>query len=226
MMENAGIPVTYDLNNRNTDMWSSSGSFIWVFLIFAMMMWGGNGMWGGNHSGLNQVTNDFLYTNLNSRLGDGITQLTQQNFEAQKDGWQQSQAVQMALAQNGFITQNNTKDLQMQLAQNAFQSQQCCCETQKAIAAVQAENYKNTCEITTAIHAEGEATRALITQNVMQDLRDKLADRDRDLQTANLHLSQQAQNATLIGALRPTPIPAYVTNSPYQSVSACSGCNN
>lgn len=28
MMENAGIPVTYDLNNRNTDMWSSSGSFI------------------------------------------------------------------------------------------------------------------------------------------------------------------------------------------------------
>lgn len=226
MMENAGIPVTYDLNNRNTDMWSSSGSFIWVFLIFAMMMWGGNGMWGGNHSGLNQVTNDFLYTNLNSRLGDGITQLAQQNFEAQKDGWQQSQAVQMALAQNGFITQNNTKDLQMQLAQNAFQSQQCCCETQKAIAAVQAENYKNTCEITTAIHAEGEATRALITQNVMQDLRDKLADRDRELQTANLHLSQQAQNATLIGALRPTPIPAYVTNSPYQSVSACSGCNN
>lgn len=50
--------------------------------------------------------------------------------------------------------------------------------------------------------------------------RDKLADRDRDLQTANFHLSQQAQNATLIGTLRPYPQPAYLTNSPYQSIAA------
>ena len=46
---------------------------------------------------------------------------------------------------------------------------------------MKAEAYKNTCEITTAIHDEAEATRALITANTMQDLRDKLADRDRQL---------------------------------------------
>ena len=42
----------------------------------------------------------------------------------------------------------------------------------------------------------------------------------RNLQTANFQLSQQAQNAALIGTLRPYPQPAYLTNSPYQSIAA------
>ena len=69
-------------------------------------------------------------------------------------------------------------------------------------------------------------TRALINQNTTQALRYKLADTDRDLQTARFQLSQQAQNATLIGALRPCPIPAYLVCSPYSSVSTNTGCNN
>lgn len=81
-----------------------------------------------------------------------------------------------------------------------------------------------------AINADGEKTRAVMVANTVQELRDKLADRDRELQTANFQLSQQAQNATLIGALRPTPIPAFITCSPYQSpVNGCAygcGCNN
>lgn len=96
-------------------------------------------------------------------------------------------------------------------------------ETNRNIDSVRAENYKNTCEITTAIHNEAEQTRALITQNINQELRDKLADRDRDLQSAQFQLSQQAQNATLIGALRPFPQPAYITCSPYQSSNGTCG---
>ena len=52
--------------------------------------------------------------------------------------------------------------LQGTLAENRFASQSCCCETNRNIDAVRAEAYRNTCEITGAIHAEGEATRALI----------------------------------------------------------------
>ena len=70
-----------------------------------------------------------------------------------------------------------------------------------------------------AINADGEKTRAVMVANTVQELRDRLADRDRELQTANFQLSQQAQNATLIGALRPTPIPAFITCSPYQSAA-------
>lgn len=109
--------------------------------------------------------------------------------------------------------------IQSALAENRYAQQQCCCETNRNIDSVRSDAYKNTCEITTAIHAEGEATRALINANTMQDLRDKLADRDRELQTANFQLSQHTQNATLISTLRPFPQPAYITCSPYQSVN-------
>lgn len=125
---------------------------------------------------------------------------------------------------DGFYAMNNSlKDgfysTQSALAENRFAAQQCCCETNRNIDGVRADAYKNTCEITTAIHAEGEATRALINANTMQELRDRLAERDRDLQTANFQLSQQAQNATLISTLRPFPQPAYITCSPYQSAA-------
>ena len=92
------------------------------------------------------------------------------------------------------------------------------------IDAVRYEDAKNTCDITTAIHAEGEATRALINANTMQELRDKLADKDRELMTANFQLSQQAQNAYLINEIRPCAKPAYITCSPYTTASFC-GCN-
>ena len=76
-------------------------------------------------------------------------------------------------------------------------------------------------DITSAIHAEGEATRALITSTTMQELRDKLADKDRELLTANFQLSQQAQNAYLINEIRPCAKPAYITCSPYTTASFC-----
>ena len=103
--------------------------------------------------------------------------------------------------------------------------QNCCCEVKGAINDVRAENYKNTCEITNAIHAEGESTRALINANVLQELRDRLAERDRDLLTANFQLSQQAQSANIIDILRPFPQPAYITCSPYENTSY-KGCSH
>lgn len=90
-----------------------------------------------------------------------------------------------------------------------------CCTTNRNIDSVKAEAYKNTCEITNAIHREGEATRALIIANQMQELRDRLADRDRELQIANFQLSQQAQSANIITTLQPMPRPAYVVASLY-----------
>lgn len=110
------------------------------------------------------------------------------------------------------------------IAENRYAAQQCCCETNRNIDAVRAENYRNTCEIINAIHAEGEATRALINSNTMQELRDRLTAKDQELQTANFHLSQQAQNSTLINALRPFPQPAYITCSPYTSSNGFGAC--
>lgn len=131
--------------------------------------------------------------------------------------------------QRDVLESRYTTQLGMQNLQAS--QQECCCTTQRAIDNVVAQDYKNTCEITTAIHAEGEATRALINANTMQELRDRLADRDRDLLTANFQLSQQAQSANIISTLQPTPKPAYLTCSPYYAYNsgACfgngCGCN-
>ena len=107
------------------------------------------------------------------------------------------------------------------IAENRFAAQQCCCETNRNIDAVRYEGSKNTCEITNAIHAEGEATRALINANTMQALRDKLADKDRDILARDFQLSQLAQNQYLVNEIRPCAKPAYITCSPYTTASFC-----
>ena len=101
----------------------------------------------------------------------------------------------------------------------------CCCGINRNIDAVRYEGAQNTCAITNAIHAEGEATRALINANTMQDLRDKLEARDRDILARDFQLSQLSQNAYLVNELRPCAKPAYITCSPYTTASfGCGSC--
>lgn len=123
--------------------------------------------------------------------------MANQNFGIQRDICQSTGAIQMGMCQ-GFNQTNAA------IAESRFVAQQCCCETNRNIDAVRAENYKNTCEITTAIHAEAEATRALMTANVMQELRDQL-------QAAQLQLGNLSQTQNIINAVRPFPQPAYIT---------------
>lgn len=107
-----------------------------------------------------------------------------------------------------------------------YSMKDCCCNLGRSIDTVRYEAAQNTCAITNAIHAEGEATRALINANTMQDLRDKLEARDRDIMVRDFQLSQQAQNASLINELRPCAKPAYLTCSPYTSGPSPFGCQS
>lgn len=149
-------------------------------------------------------------------------------------------AVQGALTRSDLFEGFNNQDVNAQLrgitngicdgfyatrqgiSELGFGMKDCCCGINRNIDAVRYEAAKNTCDITTAIHAEGEATRALINANTMQALRDKLEERDRELLAANFQLSQQAQNAYLLGEIRPVARPAYITCSPYTTT----GCYN
>ena len=234
-MEGTGIVPVMDMNcNRGYGYGDGFGYgggmwFMWIIVLFALMGGWGNGFgrngWG-NGPGLTQVEMQQGFdTQSILRKLDGINNGLCDGFYAQNSTMLNGfNGVQRDLC-TGFSAVNAG------IAENRFAAQQCCCDTNRNIDAVRAENYRNTCEITAAIHAEGEATRALINSNTMQNLRDKLADRDRELQTANFQLSQQAQSANIIGTLRPFPQPAYITCSPYQAVgyygNGCGyGCNN
>ena len=193
------------------------GAWIWVILLFVIFGWGGNGF-GRNGNGLTQAemqqgfdTQNVLrkLEGINSGLCDGFYAMNTNNLQMQN-------LLQRDLCQ-GFSTTNAN------IAENRYAAQQCCCETNRNIDAVRYENAKNTCDIVNAINADGEKTRALMTSNTIQALRDKLQD-------TQLQLSQVNQNATIIGALRQkAPIPAYTVMSPSMSNLAACGygyCGN
>lgn len=204
------------------------GQWMWIIVVFALLFgWGGNGLGRGTSAALEgTLTRGELATEFGQNdIKNGIRTLTDRvsdsfatNNTAMLEGFN---GIGRQLCQ-GFAGVNAG------IAENRFAAQQCCCETQRAIDAVRAENYKNTCEITTALHAEGEATRAMIAANQVQELRDKLADRDRDLLAANFAASQVAQTAQIVGVLQPTPRPAYITCSPYAAYgnNVYTGCNS
>ena len=184
-----------------TDGMDGQGSWFWIVVLFLFMFGSGNGLFNNGGGALTraEMTDGFNNQSVLRKL-DGITQGLCDGFYAMN---------------TGMLTGFNT--VGSQIAENRFAAQQCCCETNRNIDSVRYEASKNTCDITTAIHAEGEATRALINANTMQALRDKLEDKDRELMTANFQLSQQAQSANLIAELRPCAKPAYITCSPYQA---------
>lgn len=207
-MDNYSLADIRAATDHDNDGFDGQGGWFWIVVLFLFMFgFGGNG-WGNRNDGA--LTRADLCQDFNfNDLQNGV------------------RGIQNGLC-DGFYAQNTTmlngfNSLGSQIAESRYASQNCCCETNRNIDAVRSENYKNTCEVVNAIRADGDATRALINSNTMQNLRDKLTEKDQELQTANFHLSQQAQNATLIGALRPFPQPAYITCSPYTAVNGF-GC--
>ena len=196
--------------NENNAMWNNP----FIYLVWLAVL-GRGGIFGGNGAGdpavQGALTRSDLFEGFNNQDVNGqlrgITNGICDGFYAINNG----------LKEGFYATQTGITEL-------GYGMKDCCCGINRNIDAVRFENAKNTCDITTAIHNEGEATRALINANTVQALRDKLADKDRELMTANFQLSQQAQNAYLINEIRPCAKPAYITCSPYTTTSFC-GCN-
>ena len=208
------------------DGFGYGNSWIWVILLFAIF--GGGFGYGNRGYGLeNALTRSDLQQGFDNqsvmRKLDGITNGLCDGFYATNTNLLQGQnQLQRDLCQ-GFSAVNAG------ISENRFTAQQCCCETNRNIDAIRYENAKNTCEIVRAIEKDGDATRAFINANTMQALRDKIVAKDQELQTVNFQLSQQAQSASLIEALRPCAKPAYITCSPYFAQNAYGygcGCGN
>jgi hypothetical protein len=205
----AGDILALTKNNEN-GMWDNP----FIYLVWLAVLGGGNGLFGnrGDAAVQGALTRSDLYEGFNTQEING-----------------QLRGITNGICDGFYAVNSGMKDgfygIQGALAENRFASQQCCCETNRNIDAVRYEGAQNTCAITNAIHAEGEATRALINANVMQELRDKLEARDRDVLVRDFQLSQLAQTSSLIGELRPCAKPAYITCSPYTTASfGCGTC--
>lgn len=222
MMMNNGLSASdvalLSGNNRNNDGFGDGAwSWIWIIVLFALFGWGGNGFGGfggGNRGGYDPCCAPATQQGMTSAF----------NFNQLDNG---IRGLERGLCDLGYSVQGGFGNVGQQIANLGYQNQQCCCDIRSDIKDVMYADAKNTCDIVNAIREDGNATRALITQNQMQDLRDQL-------NTANLQLSQQAQSANLIATLQPTPRPAYITCSPFQSqfygwnggYSGGCGCNS
>lgn len=198
----------------NENSWTNNP---FIYLVWLALLGGnGNGWFGGG--GNNNATRDLITsTDLQNAIVSGNNmQDIFRNFgelTANLDGFERDATANW----NGirYDTLAGLNGVSTQILENRFANQTMNCQTNRNIDSVKSEAYQNTCEITNAIHQEGQATRALIEANTIQALRDKLEDKDRQLQTVSFQLSQVDQNAYLINALRPTPQPAFIVSTPY-----------
>lgn len=199
-MTTDGIQAVMDVNRGYGD--GFGGNWAWIIVILALFWGGGN--WGNNGGDCaaaafangamtrNEIAGGFDAQDIKNGIR-GIQNGLADGFYAQNTTMLQGfNNVQREVMQTGY--QLNTGILE-----NRFATQQGFCETNRNIDSVKFEGAQNTCQIINAIHADGEATRALITTNVMQELRDKLADKDRDLLFSNFYNVTQAQTQTLRG---------------------------
>lgn len=196
-----------------------------IYLVWLALLGGNGGLFGRNDRGdcatQGALTRSDMYEGFNNQDVNnqlrGITYGLSDGFYAVNTGMLNGfNGVQRDLCQGFNAVTSGINNL-------GYQMSNCCCGIERNIDAVRYEAAQNTCQITNAIHQEGEATRALINANTVQELRDKLEARDRDILSRDFQLSQLNQNATLINAIKPCPIPAYITCSPY-ATNNCSPC--
>lgn len=212
----AGVVPVMDLNRGGYGYNDAYGGGMWMWIIILFALMGGNGFGWGNNRGLEGALTRSDLTN---------------GFDAQdiKNG---IRGVQNGLC-DGFYAQNTTmlqgfnglgRDvlenrfaLGSAIAENRFAAQQCCCETNRNIDAVRYENAQNTCAITNNATANTQKIldKLCLMESNAKDM--QIADLREKLAVANLQVSQQVQNATLVNTLRPFPQPAYVTCLPYES---------
>ena len=189
----------------------TSGGILALIIIFVLLFGTGSGFgFGGNGAVATQadIQRGFDTRTIVSKL-DGIT-----------NGICDSSYANANLINNvRFDTMQGFNSVNQGINSLGYQMQQCCCENLRANDSLKYENAQNTCAIVNAIHADGEATRALMQANTVQELRDKLQERDNTI--SNFMQSQGLLNA----------LGRYVTNPPcYQGYNGYGygygcGCN-
>lgn len=166
---------------KDADGMSGNGAW-WIIILFLFVIMGGG--WNGFNrqsdfgqyataASQQEILFGQQFGQINDRLtnlGNGICNL---GYEMQGNIGQLGKEVALAQAGTNTTIMQTGNNIQSQLAQ-------CCCENRLATANLSAQIDRQTCDITTAIHAEGEQTRALMQANEIQQLRDKVSSLEAD----------------------------------------------
>lgn len=216
-MENMGAQPVYEVggNGGSNDLFGGGGMGI-LFLFLILAMGGlGNGF-GNNGNQRGEISNDFLYTNLNNDLNTDFIQVYQQNQGLSKDICSGFAGVNNSLC-NGFNNtnmnvMNSANGINTNINSISREMSDCCCTTNRNIDSVKLESERNTNAIIQNATANTQTILDKMCQNEIQALRDTLNETRRQADICQ-------QNDMLISHLRPFPIPAYASCSPYTSTA-------
>lgn len=160
---------------NDNDGWGGNGAW-WIIILFLFALMGG-GLNGWNRQGeygqyataasQQEILYGQQFGQINDRLtnlGNGVCSL---GYEMQGGLGQLGKEVALGQSNLQQTIMGTGNGIQQQIAG-------CCCENRLATANLSAQMDRQTCDITTAIHAEGEQTRALMQANTIQQLRDKV----------------------------------------------------
>lgn len=209
--------------NRNNDGFGDGNGW-WIILFLLICGWGGYGFGGGYNGG---GTNSPGFQGFATR-SDIDAALATQGIENGITGI----GTQLC---NGFNSVNsNIAGLGSQLAT-------CCCDIRQSVSDVNYNLAAQTNILQNTVNNNGTAIQQALntgfrdvidaqnagTQRIIDTItQDKIQSLQTELQSAQLQLSNVAQTNNIINALRPTPIPAYITCSPYQAATGYNcGCN-
>lgn len=202
-MQTAGIVPTMDYSRNNDGF----GDGAWFWIIIILFAFWGNGF-GKNNELETDIDTRFLERdifNTNQNVSTTGCQTQRDILETKYDLGTQVLENRFNCSQNACATQKeilqNRYDNALQTQTLSAQMAQCCCD-------LRAESLANTQKVID-----------IIQQDKIDQLRDQVYTTNQALNNANLA-------NTVINAVRPTPVPAYLSCSPYFAYNMGYGCNN
>lgn len=189
------------MNNAPIDYGFGEGIWGIIMLLIVAGLFSGNGFgWGGNRG---NIANDTL-------LGEEF--IKRDIFNTNTAVLESNNALTRDILENRFNCSQNACATQKEILQNRYDTSLGLANVDKDILLgnqnLQAQLSNCCCDLKTAIHAEGEATRNMIQQDKIEQLREQV-------NTSNLALFGQ----TLVNQILPRSIPAYPSCSPYVPVN-------
>lgn len=216
-MSPADMAAVMGTNNRGNDAFGGYGAdmIIWLIVIAAIFNGGfGFGGWGGNGG-------------FNSPAGQGA--LTRTDIDAALS----TQGIESGITGIGAQLCNGFNGVNSNISNLAAQMASCCCDLKQGQGEISYNLAAQTNILQNTVNNNGNAIQQALnsgfrdvidaqnagTQRIV-DLftQDKIQSLQTELQSAQLQLSNAAQTNNIVNALRPTPVPAYLTCSPYQTI--------
>ena len=216
-MSPADMAAVMGTNNRGNDAFGGYGAdmIIWLIVIAAIFNGGfGFGGWGGNGG-------------FNSPAGQGA--LTRTDIDAALS----TQGIENGITGIGTQLCNGFNSVNSNIAGLGSQLAACCCDIRQSVSDVNYNLAAQTNILQNTVNNNGNAIQQALntgfrdvidaqnagTQRIV-DLftQDKIQSLQTELQSAQLQLCNAAQTNNIVNALRPTPVPAYLTCSPYQTI--------